>query len=57
MCGGVPERGDRRVRLEEVSHDLRAFRLELVVAETANEGQIGVSGAADSREKGMWRRT
>ena len=50
--GGVLERGDRRVRLEKVSHDLRAFHLERVVAEAANEGQIAVSGAADTFAKG-----
>ena len=40
-CGGAPERGDRRVRLEEVGHDLCALHPELVPADTASEGSKG----------------
>ncbi len=40
-CGGALESGDRRVRLEEVGHDLRALCLELIPAETATEASKG----------------
>ena len=40
-CGGAPESGDRRVRLEEVGHDLCALHPELVATETASEGSKG----------------
>ena len=43
-----PESGDRRVRLEEVGHDLRALHPELVVTDTASEGEIRVSAATDT---------
>ena len=39
--GGAPESGDRRVRLEEVGHDLCAFCLQLVANETATEVSKG----------------
>ena len=44
-CGGSLERGDRRVCLEEVGHDLCTLHPELVAPETASEGRIpSVSG-------------
>ena len=39
--GGAPESGDRRVRLEEVGHDLCALHPELVPADSASEGSMG----------------
>ena len=35
--GGALEQGDRRVRLEQVGHDLRARSPQLIAAEAANE--------------------
>ena len=55
--GGVLERGEGLVRLETLGEVLRALSAEGVVEEAANEGQIGVSGAADSRIRGVRRRT
>ena len=70
-CGGALERLERRVRLESVGEVLGAVWTELVVTESASEASKGagrmrareygpgseVSAAADSREKGVWRRT
>ena len=55
--GGILDRGEGGVRLEEVGDDLRALHLQLVVAQTANKGRIGVSAAIDSRKTGVWRHT
>ena len=57
MWCGVLERLEGLVLLEARGEVLRALSAEGVVDEAANEGQIGVSGAADSRETGEWRRT
>ena len=47
--GGVPDGGEGGVRLEKVSDDLGALRLQLVAADAANEGRIAASVAANSR--------
>ena len=47
-CGGVLERFEGLVLGEALAEMLRALRAELVVAEAANKGQIGVSAAADT---------
>ena len=41
--GGIPDRGEGGVRLEEVGDDLGALHLQLVGAQTAKKGGIGVS--------------
>ena len=48
--GGILDGGEGGVRLEEVREDLCALHPQLVVAQTANKGQIQVSMAADSRD-------
>ena len=55
--GGIPDRGEGGVRLQEVGNDLRALHLQLVAAQTANKNGIWVSAAADSRRSGNWRHT
>ena len=40
-CGGAPESGDRRVRLEEVGHDLCALHLQEVTIEPVSEASKG----------------
>ena len=49
--GGILDRGEGGVRLEEVGDDLRALHLQLVVAQTANKHGIWVSAAIDRRLK------
>ena len=46
--GGIPDRGEGGVRLQEVGDDLRALHLQLVGAQTANKNGSRVSAAADS---------
>ena len=55
--GGVLEVFERRIRLEGAGQRLCTLWTDAVVPETANEGRIGVSAAADSRDRGVWRRT
>ena len=55
--GGVLEIFERRVGLEGLSERLCALWTDTVAQETANERQIGVSAAADSRNTGNWWHT
>ena len=57
VCGDIPERLERRVRLESLGEVLGAFCIDVVVVETASAGEIQVSAAADSRNMGKWRHT
>ncbi len=55
-CGGALELLERQVRLEGLRDVLGAVRTDAVAPETASEGEIRVSAAIDSREKGVrWR--
>ena len=56
-CGGALERGEGLVLLETGGEVLSGLRIELVVLEPASAGEIRVSAALDSREKGVRRRT
>ena len=56
-CGGALELLERRVGLEGLREVLCALSTDVVVPETASDGEIRVSAAADSRETGVWRRT
>ena len=56
-CGGALELLERRVRLKGLREVLGAVRTELVEPETACEGNFRVSAAADSRIRGVERRT
>ena len=55
--GGVLERLERRVRLEALREVLGGIHVEVVVAETANKSQNGMSAAADSRKMRVRRCT
>ena len=57
VCGGAPELLERRVRLEGLREVLGALRTDVVDLETVSEGEIRVSTAPDSREKGVRPRT
>ena len=48
--GGVLERLERGIRLEALREVLGGLRVESVASETANESQIEVSEAGDSRK-------
>ena len=50
--GGVPENSEARVRLERLAERSCALWTDFVAVETANGGQISVSGGADSKEWG-----
>ena len=52
MCKGVLDVSKGSVDLEHVSNVLCTLGPELIVVKTANEGRIGVSAAADSRNMG-----
>ena len=56
-CGRALEPLEGRVRLESLREVLCALRTNVVVVQTASAGEIRVSTAIDSREKGVWRRT
>ena len=56
-CGGILELDECRVDLEGVRDVLRTLRTEVVAAEAANERQMGLSGAADSKLLGALRLT
>ena len=55
--GGVLERLERGIRLEALREVLGGLSVEIVDLETANESPNGVLAAADSRDRGAWRRT
>ena len=57
VCGGALEVLERRVRLEGLGEVLCALWTDIVSIETASKGQIALSGAADSRNRGMRQRT
>ena len=50
-CGGALEIFERRVGLEGLSERLCALRTDAVIPETASDGEIRVSAAADRRLK------
>ena len=56
MCG-VLDASERLVDLEGLAEMLGGLRVQSVVAEAANEGQNGVSRAANRRNQGVRRRT
>ena len=55
--GGVLQGGEGLVLLETLREMLGSLGIEVIVAQTAKERQIVVSGGADSGEKGKRRRT
>ena len=55
--GGVLELFEARVRLERLAERPCALWTDFVAVETANGGQISVSGGADSRIQGGGQRT
>ena len=57
MCDGILERLEGGVGLQRLAERLSTLRTDIVVPEAASKGQIVLSGAADSREIGEWRRT
>ena len=50
--GGIPDRGEGGVRLQEVGDDLRALYLQLVAAQTANKNGIRVLLTVGTRARG-----
>ena len=52
-CGGALELLEGRVGLERLGEVLSALRTDAVAPETASNGEIRVSAALDSREKGV----
>ena len=55
--GGVLELLEGRVLLEALGEILGGLRVQSVVAEAVSTGRIGVSAAADSRDRRVGRRT
>ena len=49
MCGGVLDASERLVDREHVGDVLCAISTEFVVPDAVNRGEVGASGAADSK--------
>ena len=56
VCDGILERLEGGVGLQRLAERLSTLRTDIVVPEAASKGQIVLSGATGSREKGVrWR--
>ena len=57
VCSGVLERLEGLIDLEGLTEGLGALWSDAVAPETASERHMQPSAAADSKERGVWRRT